>query len=322
MLILSIVAFFAVVFLLCAIAVTLAWMGFMKTTAEEKEAALRDREDADAGDAGGIIRDQRLSTLNFWDSLLARFDFIEILKTRIAQAELDWSVGRVTLSMLLCGTIALAIFLNFIAWWVALPCALLAALIPYALILRKRNKRFLKFRENFPDGLGAAHVAVAQGRHGEQHASKRREIAAMRGRERQVVNPTIFIRLRASNAQQPAQRRGFLAQQIIFDSAGEISVIAIGIFRKQLGRQRARGFDLRERGQIAFFNQCGVIRVQAEPHQVRELRVGVARIALQGPIRELFCSRQRSVELLLHILIRIGLGPVHKLIIVKKELRL
>lgn len=162
MLIVSILAFFAVIFLLSAIAVTLAWMGFMKTTAEESEAALRDRE-APAGEESGLIRDERLSTLTFWDSLLARFDFIEILKTRIGQAELDWSVGRVTLSMLLCGTVALAILLNFIDWWVAIPCAALAAFTPYAFILRKRNKRFLKFRENFPDVLDSLARALRAG---------------------------------------------------------------------------------------------------------------------------------------------------------------
>ena len=40
MLILSILAFFVVIFLLASITVTVAWMAFLKTTAEESEATL------------------------------------------------------------------------------------------------------------------------------------------------------------------------------------------------------------------------------------------------------------------------------------------
>src|SRR5580692_10465120 len=128
MLIVSILTFFVVIFLLASITVTVAWMGFLKRKVEEVDAARRDvlsrdlssaeSADPDAVDArtesaapgavsldvdedSHLFRNERLSTLNFWDTLLARFDFIEILRTRMAQAELDWSVGRVTLTMLL-----------------------------------------------------------------------------------------------------------------------------------------------------------------------------------------------------------------------------
>src|ERR1700722_6558349 len=104
MLIISILAFFVAIFLLASISVTVAWMAFLKNAAEESDA----RRDQEAGDEDSpLFRSQRLSTLNFWDAVLARFDFIELLKERIAQADLDWSVGRVTAGMLLSGTIAL-----------------------------------------------------------------------------------------------------------------------------------------------------------------------------------------------------------------------
>src|ERR1700678_3928677 len=172
MLILSILFFFFAIFLLSSIAVTVAWMGFLKTTAEESDAARRDMEVADAAPpaldadefAGStLFREERLSTLNFWDSVLARFDFIEILQERIAQAELDWSVGRVTLGMLLAGTLTLLILLKFVAVWAALMGAVLMAFAPYAYILRQREKRFLKFRENFPDVLDSLSRALRAG---------------------------------------------------------------------------------------------------------------------------------------------------------------
>ena len=68
MLILSILAFFAAIFLLAAITVAVAWMGFVKQTGEAEAA----QDDANSG----LFRNDRLSSLNFWDSLLARFDFI------------------------------------------------------------------------------------------------------------------------------------------------------------------------------------------------------------------------------------------------------
>src|SRR5947209_9759708 len=90
MLILSALAFFVVIFLLASITVAVAWMGFLKTKAEESDAARRDRETAaDGGDAATaaaidedspLFRTERLSTINFLDTLLTRFDFIEIMR--------------------------------------------------------------------------------------------------------------------------------------------------------------------------------------------------------------------------------------------------
>src|SRR5277367_2139517 len=97
----SILAFFLAIFLLASISVTVAWMAFLKNTADD--AAQRDLEVDDENST--LFRSQRLSSLNFWDSLLNRFDFVELLKDRIAQADLEWSVGRVTFGMLLSGAV-------------------------------------------------------------------------------------------------------------------------------------------------------------------------------------------------------------------------
>ncbi|HML17652.1 MAG TPA: type II secretion system F family protein [Bryobacteraceae bacterium] len=177
MLILSILAFFAVIFLLASITVTVAWMGFLKTTAEESDAARRDLQvsgetsgetsgddrPAPGFDESPLFRNERLSSLNFWDAVLTRFDFIEILRERIAQAELNWSVGRVTLAMLLSGTVALLVLAKLVAPWAALAGAALVAFAPYGYVLRARNKRFQKFSENFPDVLDSLSRALRAG---------------------------------------------------------------------------------------------------------------------------------------------------------------
>jgi tight adherence protein B len=161
MLIVSILAFFVLTFLLASIAVAISWMAFLKTKAEESEAEQGER---DAGDeVRPLIRTERLSTINFWDNVLARFDFMEIMKTRIAQADLNWSVGRVTIAMALAGIVAFVIFYRFLGFLPAAVAGILAALAPYGYILRQRNKRFQKFAENFPDVLDSLSRALRAG---------------------------------------------------------------------------------------------------------------------------------------------------------------
>jgi tight adherence protein B len=155
MLILSILAFFAAIFLLAAITVAVAWMGFVKNTGEAE--AAQDNPDST------LFLDHRLSSVSFWDSLLARFDFIEILRVRMAQAELEWSVGRVTALMLLCGAVAGFLLLRILPVWAALAGAVGIALLPYGYILRAREKRFRAFREAFPDVLDSMARALRAG---------------------------------------------------------------------------------------------------------------------------------------------------------------
>jgi tight adherence protein B len=161
MLIVSILAFFVLTFLLASIAVAISWMAFLKSRAEESDAEQGERGLGE--DNAPLMRTERLSTINFWDNLLARFDFMEIVKTRIAQADLDWSVGRVTIAMALAGTVAFLIVFKFLGFLPALVAAILAALAPYGYILRLRNKRFQKFSENFPDVLDSLSRALRAG---------------------------------------------------------------------------------------------------------------------------------------------------------------
>src|SRR5580658_128324 len=132
MLIVSIFLFFVLTFLLASIVVAISWMAFLKSRAEESEAELGE-QGADEGRP--LLRTERLSTINFWDNLLARFDFMEILRKRIAQADLNWSVGRVTIAMALAAAIAFLLLYRFLGFWPAAGGAILAAIAPYSYIL-------------------------------------------------------------------------------------------------------------------------------------------------------------------------------------------
>jgi len=175
MLIISTLAFFVVIFLLAAITVSIAWMAFVKETAEETEAVADPSPEGLATHSAAampdpalwdenspIFRSDRLSTMQFWDNLLARFDFTAILKRRIAEAGLDWSVGRVTLAMLLAGTIAMLVLVKLLPAWAAL-FGLGVGFLPYLYILRLRTRRFRKLTEAFPDVLDSLARALRAG---------------------------------------------------------------------------------------------------------------------------------------------------------------
>ena len=110
-----------------------------------------------------LLRDDRLSSITFWDSILAKFDFGELLKHHLDQAQLEWSVGRVTSMMMLLGIVTLAILTKFVPGWVALIGAFFIGFLPYNFVLSRRNARFRKFRENFPDVLDSLARALRAG---------------------------------------------------------------------------------------------------------------------------------------------------------------
>ncbi len=127
--------------------------------------------EAGAGPAGVdaetplLLRQQLLSTIFVWHRFLARFDFVEILRLRIAEAGLKWSVGRVTSMMLLLGALGAAIlFAADFAPLISAPVAATAGVLaPYVYILRERKKRFQKIEQQFPDALDSLSRSLRAG---------------------------------------------------------------------------------------------------------------------------------------------------------------
>ena len=116
-------------------------------------------------DSPSILKDEVVSTISPFDTLLQKFDFVRRLRTLLEEAGLDWSVGRICSLMLLCGAVTLA-FVSGIRWlpgWFTLPAAILGALIPYFYLLRVRTKRFEKFESMFPDALESLVRAMRAG---------------------------------------------------------------------------------------------------------------------------------------------------------------
>src|SRR5260370_4113582 len=68
---------------------------------EGKQPAGEDGLPLDEGDGPAILKLDQLSSITLWGNLLSRFDFVEGMRARITQAELSWSVGRLTAMILL-----------------------------------------------------------------------------------------------------------------------------------------------------------------------------------------------------------------------------
>lgn len=152
MLALSSILVFLTTFLAAGLAVLIGWFALQRAGAE---ALAEDVSEHLLDDTPSLLKNESLSTISPWARLLERSDFVRIMHRHLLQSGLTWSVGRVTLLMLLAGSVALGIAMQFewIPGWADLPVATAVAFIPYLYILRRRSKRFRQFEENFPDAL-------------------------------------------------------------------------------------------------------------------------------------------------------------------------
>lgn len=112
-----------------------------------------------------LLRTANVSSITFWAALLERFRFVPKLRRQIAEAGLNWSVGRFTSMMLLAGA-STGVVLSRIAWLPGLGMvggAVLATVIPFFYVSSKRSKRFDLFEQNFPDALDSLGRAMRAG---------------------------------------------------------------------------------------------------------------------------------------------------------------
>jgi tight adherence protein B len=112
-----------------------------------------------------ILRDEALSTISIWDRLLKRFDWVEIMKKRIQEAGMDWSVGRLTMFMLVAGSATFVAFrlMVIVPGWLVVVLAGGAAAAPYLVVLRRRSRRLRKLEQQLPDALDTLARALRAG---------------------------------------------------------------------------------------------------------------------------------------------------------------
>jgi tight adherence protein B len=155
---LSLIGMFAAAFLTALLAASFAYAALYVR-------ALRAAPEPATDLSSPIFREQNISTIGVWGKLLMRFSHVEALRERIAEADLQWSAGRVTAGMLLLATITLAVVTR-LPWMPPMlrgMLPILAAGIPYVYILHRRERRFAIFSTQFPDALDSLARALKAG---------------------------------------------------------------------------------------------------------------------------------------------------------------
>ncbi len=112
-----------------------------------------------------LFKAERLSTISFWNRLLKRFDWVEIVKARTAEAGLQWSVGRLTAMMLLAGAAGAVVCrqISGLPPYLSVAVGGVMAAAPYLVVLRRRARRLRMFEEHFPDALDSLARALRAG---------------------------------------------------------------------------------------------------------------------------------------------------------------
>jgi len=111
-----------------------------------------------------LLRDEVLSRIPAFDTLLRRSERVSLLQKMLAQGNVDVRAGNFLMlcvvSSLVLAAIAFFAGGNLMFGWVG---ALLGFFVPYAYASHKRTKRFQAFEEKFPEAIDTLARAVRAG---------------------------------------------------------------------------------------------------------------------------------------------------------------
>ena len=152
MFLLAVLLAFVLSFTLAAVAVLVTSL-VLERRRQQSGAGLSLASEMEDGPA--ILKLDETSSIAPWGSLLNRFDFAELMRARLAESDLNWSVGRLAAMMLFIGAFSLLIFsgIDWLPAWLAILAAAGCASLPYLYVLRLRARRFREFEAQFPDAL-------------------------------------------------------------------------------------------------------------------------------------------------------------------------
>jgi len=87
--------------LAAGLAVMVGWFALQRMGAE---VAAENVSEHLLDETPSVLKDQSLSSISLWAKLLERSDLVRIMRRHLEQVDLGWSVGRVTMLMLLAGS--------------------------------------------------------------------------------------------------------------------------------------------------------------------------------------------------------------------------
>lgn len=165
MLLPTLLSAFVLVFLVAALAGSAAWNFGEKKRRRLVDRRLRSPSLPLEESQPDLLKRTSASGVKFLARWLEAFSLTGTLQQHLAQAKLNWSVGRLIAMMLVCGVVTLNIVVR-IPWLPAYlypPVLALASLLPYSYVRRRRTRRFAQFEEQFPEALDFLSRAMLAG---------------------------------------------------------------------------------------------------------------------------------------------------------------
>src|SRR5258708_16969555 len=160
------ILFAVLIFLIVALAIFLggAWIEGRNAQARILRERLGAPQEQSATDNLELLRDEMLSKIPAFDTILRRSERASLLQKLLDQAGMDTRVGNFFLLCLACG-IAGAIILLILTkiWGLAWAGFLLGLISPYTYATIMRTRRFAKFEEIFPQAIDTLGRAVRAG---------------------------------------------------------------------------------------------------------------------------------------------------------------
>jgi tight adherence protein B len=129
----------------------------------ERLSTVQKTPEREAGENLALLRDEVLSKIPALDNLLRRSNSISNLQTLLEQGDVKSRAGNVVLLGLLCGALLGLLVLLFGYPQFAWLGVLFGVFLPYSYANYKRNKRFQKFEELFPEAIDTLARAVRAG---------------------------------------------------------------------------------------------------------------------------------------------------------------
>jgi tight adherence protein B len=156
------VGMFLTAMLASTAAVTFAW-----AAAQARLKATGAVDEEEPGSQLQLLKEdsESISTIRIWRLLLEKVSHAESLRRQISEANMDWTVGRMVLLMMMMGLLTATVF--GAVPWMPLPLTLAAAAgvgsLPYAFMRFRRARRLAKFSAQFPDALDSLARAMKAG---------------------------------------------------------------------------------------------------------------------------------------------------------------
>jgi tight adherence protein B len=111
-----------------------------------------------------LVRDEQLSKIPAFDTFLRRSARVSAMQDALIQAGMKFRAGNFLLLCILCGVVAGLLTVLFTKnpaiGWVAL---VIGTFLPYSVVSYRRQKRFEKFEELFPEAIDTLARAVRAG---------------------------------------------------------------------------------------------------------------------------------------------------------------